>query len=380
LLPLDIDPLTHPRLTVTGWVFLGEAWESSKTGTLLGVGSRGSGSPQLLLNTKRVLEARAGKGRAVFHEAPIPIGQWTHVAAVWDYRAQTLRLHVGEAERLWTDRVADPAVIAANERTQPLLEHPSDEERPPRRYALMGAGTLQGSYSLGPAGLDDLRIYAGALTPEEIAAIRESESGPADPSNHAIAPPPSDAEDEQLAGEGVDWILSEDYVLSDVSGSWGDQPRQLVDLETVANWSVVITERRDVPCRVWILTDGRDHEAHAGSDDCGGNPYDVPRLADGYAVTGLQVCQNRRNERIKGLRIAGRRIELDAETGEVVFREQDDSAEWLSNCGSNEWVNPVLCDGERVASGVRVHFNRAGSRDAIVGLQLVCRDVVGVHR
>lgn len=106
------------------------------------------------------------------------MGEWVHVAAVWDYGARTLRLHVGDVVGTWEDVDGmDTNALSANERSQRLLEHPTDAERDPERYVLIGASSLEGHGSLGWVGLDDLRVYSGALSPEAFAALRESGGG-----------------------------------------------------------------------------------------------------------------------------------------------------------------------------------------------------------
>lgn len=405
LLPLDIDFDTHRQLTVTGWVYLDDRRYSDQSvnedgGTILDTGPASDGTPGLHLSNE-VIRASAGRNRPTLYR-DLPRGEWTHVAAAWDYDARTVRIHVGGADTLVASLDMDPADLAANGRSQSALDHPEDEEKEPRRYVFVGAQTSHGNRPLSYVGLDDFRIYAGTLSPEEVVAIRESET-PAETGRIAAVPEEEQDDDERMAGgddagsdeeaDGggdaaganvrgrlVDWRLSEDFELSEVTGSAGDQARRLADLETAPVTGVTIWEDNNRPCYVSVSSpSSSDEEARLGYPPCNSFPEILTSIGDRYAVNALQVCQNRRNERVKGLELGARRIEVDQDAGEVVFREPNADTYAANNC--NEWKEFVSCPGRRqVASGVFVHTNQVRTtREEIVGLGLICREVVGVY-
>jgi hypothetical protein len=408
LLPLDIDFDTHRQLTVTGWVYLDDRRYSDQSvnedgGTIFDTGPASDGTPGLHLSNE-VIRASAGRNRPTLYR-DLPRGEWTHVAAAWDYDARTVRIHVGGADTLVASLDMDPADLAANGRSQSALDHPEDEEKEPRRYVFVGAQTSHGNRPLSYVGLDDFRIYAGTLSPEEVVAIRESET-PAETGRIAAIPEEENEEermaggddagsDEEADGGGdaagandrgrlVDWRLSEDFELSEVSGSAGDQARRLADLETAPVTGVTIWEDNNRPCHVSVSSPGNSDEyARLDYPPCNRVPEMPTSVGDRYAVNALQVCHNRRSGRVKGLELGARRIELDQDAGEVVFREPNADTDANNNC--NEWKEFVSCPGRRqVASGVFVHADQVRGlggrvREEIVGLGLICREVVGVY-
>lgn len=406
---LDIDFNTHPQLTVSVWVRLDErklddevpdeSWFFS--------GGAGAATPQLGFSHEQI-RARAGGTRPVHYAGgSLPVGEWVHVAAVWDYDARTLRVDVDGVSEVWEDLPMDRSVLTTNDRTQPIFEpNEGNEERYREhfvgRYVFIGAEGQARHYPLEWVALDDLRIYSGALTPEEIAAIRESEDRPADLGYVAAEyeyPPPSTEPANERSEEVevlVGWGLSEDREESGLSGSVGDEPRVAVDLETYGFERLRTYEKNNVPCEVLIRTHRYNVEDESWidegswSDNCENpGPSAVSaELPPDYFVTSLQVCQNRRSERVKGIRLAGRRVELDEEAGEVVLGESVRDEETLPNCNQRRgWMDAVTCGGGQMASGVWVYpkdygpreGRTVGNRDGVVGLRLICRDLVGVY-
>jgi len=101
-------------------------------------------------------------------------------------------------------------------------------------------------------------------------------------------------------------------------------------------------------------------------------------LDEPYPLNALQVCRNSLNKRVKGVELQGRRIEIDEETGEIDFRERNAATE--KGLGCHKWMEFVSCGVGQLASGIHAHFASAPQGEhKLVGLRLICRDVVGVY-
>lgn len=392
LFPLDLDFATHRTISVSLWVRVTREGAGER-GFLFSTGKAADHTPGLSLLGSKVVADAVGQ-RLIGYGRELDVGEWVHVAGVWDSDARSVQLFTGESEHTRTGLDAmDPTVIADRGRSHSVLDHPVDERRDPARWVTLGALSLNGFRPIEDVALDEVRIYAGALTAADIAAIRDAETPPA---LGRVAPPPPEPEPEdeeptaEDRGAGADaparelvgWTLADDYELSDVSGSAGDR-RERLDYESRTLDVIEIHESSDRPCMVRIYTDGYSSPREMEGSGCGrfgsGGYVDVD-LGRGFHLNSLQACQNdRSNERVKGLRVWGRRIEVDAEAGEIDFREPNADEDALANC--RKWTEVVSCDSGQLASGLYAHFTDVGrwDREQIVGLQLVCRDVVGKY-
>lgn len=168
--PLDIDFTTYPRITITAWVRLAQEREESG-GYILSTG-RASRAPALMFSNERLRGESAGRKPVLYEGEPIPPETWTFVAGVWDFEAHTLRLYNGEAARTFTNPNLDVAMQSERKRNQPELKRPDDDEAEQRRYVFIGALDFKASRAARDVAIDDVRIYAGTLDDNAIAAIR----------------------------------------------------------------------------------------------------------------------------------------------------------------------------------------------------------------
>lgn len=113
-------------------------------------------------------------------------------------------------------------------------------------------------------------------------------------------------------------------------------------------------------------------------------------VGDYDAITGLQVCMNRNNTKIKGIRVtrsqgycvAGLNVRfLAVVAGQMMMVTCDHPAargrisEQSANC-NNRWSSVTsTCPAGMAATGIRAHYTEQGSRKVISGLQLACRDL-----
>jgi hypothetical protein len=117
------------------------------------------------------------------------------------------------------------------------------------------------------------------------------------------------------------------------------------------------------------------------------------------AVTSVQVCQRESNGRFKGIRLTGALLDVDGRPiGAVPYTHDvvelpsasEVAAGWVpeptsvpveseferTNC--NDWAAKRSCSAGKVAIGVEVHIEHAGSsfgHDRVTGLALVCATI-----
>jgi len=405
LIPLDMDFTTYPQITVSFWASRADEWSCDARGGLFTSGRAADRNPGFsFLNGDMIADAAGG--RLINYDKELVPGDWVHVVGVWDSQERSVRLYVDSTMVERTELMGlDPAALIANERDHTALNHPTDEERPPERYMVLGAVNIFGNAALCNLYLDELRVYAGAMTPEEIAEIREAETPP---DLGAVAPPPAPPEEdtdpgpegkeeptEEDHGELIGWELSDDYQLTGVSGTTSEPERAVFEGPKAATAYInglQLREEGNRPCLLTIRGQGSSPElAHVTDGDCDGTDdlqLDVEFPSDGVAATGIQVCQPRRNDRVKGIRLLGKEWELNEDAGAVRLRGDHAQEDEAPNCNGN-WQETVSCGPGQVATGAVVHlrsFSTGGvltvkvPKKEIVGLQLMCREMKGVYR
>lgn len=391
--PLDIDFAGHRQVSVSAWVRLSLA-RTASGGYFFGTGSSSTGAPQLQVYNEDI---RAGAGRShPRHKKSLEPGIWTHVAAVWDYDQHTVRIYVDGTAEDFSELDMDPYDLIVNDRNQPKLKHPTDDDRPVQRYIVVGARTLEGYGVAEDIAVDDLRVYSGKLTPEQVEQLRTADSPPPP---GPTAPPfgsetaSSDDGEEKSSGKGK-LRLSKDFSISSLSGDSGERTKT-VDLKTAPVKALRLTQNRPQwyhPCmvKIWSEEPGNFRfRAHKKSgirqklfDKCSyasGTGRQLEALYQkGYYLKSLRVCQNKRkNNRIKGLQTSAVRVVLNESTGEIAFRDYDTQEVRNPNC--KEWHELIRCGEGEVASGLRVRYDedRVGV-GSFTGLELVCRKVENV--
>ncbi len=147
-IPLDLHPDAYPQLTITAWVFLEDVGDEGDA-----ILSTGEGDGAALRRSGRALEAKAGSDLLGAENALSP-SRWNFIAGVWDYESGTARLH-------WRTRSVE-GVIGGEELV------------PPEADIWLGAINDTLAEAADNLRIDELRIYARALEPEEISVVRDS--------------------------------------------------------------------------------------------------------------------------------------------------------------------------------------------------------------
>lgn len=134
-------------------------------------------------------------------------------------------------------------------------------------------------------------------------------------------------------------------------------------------------ERRDNPCYVAVFTEDIDNAASDGTPDidlCGGNgPTSGPLAAvyldtnagggnDRVFVTGVQVCMDRGDERVKGIHLHGKRIT----TAGTLVDFGPDAQDARTNCHQDHWKRWVNCPAGQIATAVDLHFEAGNTPGA----------------
>lgn len=164
--PVDLSPSAHPRLTVTAWVKAG-AETTSADHTIASGG--GSNTPGLLvLKRASGLKSRLRGARgSVIASDFAPSDQWLFVAGTVDVPAQTLTVtqhgQTDEKTGVRTDNLYDA----------PTFEIGNDPDAGPRRFLFVGANSPTLQWPATGLAIDDVRLYAGVLSDNELQAIRD---------------------------------------------------------------------------------------------------------------------------------------------------------------------------------------------------------------
>jgi hypothetical protein len=410
LAPLDLDFGTHPRITVSMWVKV-ESAEAAERGFLLSTGHGSDRTPGLRLVNGHVV-ASAGGGQLHNYAGDLRVGEWNHVAAIWDAEARTVRVYTnGRGDERTDIEHLDPDVIAEDRRSQSELENPLHPEWLPTRHLVLGAQGIGGSRELRGVSMDEVRIWSGTLTNDEFEEIMNAESPP--PLGPVAPPPPPPEERETVAAADEDdrfdppaeeevedrgdlsgWELRDDYELSVVSGSTGEETTRAEFSGSAAENAYVrgieIWERANRPCMLVLdaqVSGERAPTVH-GLSSCDATDASKqlevsPGNSSRDVVTELQVCQRRTNDRVKGVRLRTKRWEIGDDR--IVFREESEDEDEAPNCNGN-WQQTVSCPSGSVAAGAIAHWRVVARgtipnpKASLVGVQLMCRAMVSVYR
>jgi hypothetical protein len=138
--------------------------------------------------------------------------------------------------------------------------------------------------------------------------------------------------------------------------------------------SLAFGERSDKPCFIGTTFRGPDGALASGPrfDRCGGSAGSIRRveIPDGgsqyYVASAVKVCHRNSNDRLKGIRLEGSRVDASGATHDPAINDQ----EQRTNC--NDWRPTAFCPQTMVAVGVEVHYlNEIPAQ--ITGLSLRCR-------
>ena len=191
-----------------------------------------------------------------------------------------------------------------------------------------------------------------------------------------------------------------------VSGFKGTTQVLKTDGANQALYAISSSERRDVPCNIEVSTEDlnqRDARSTAKRSWCGKPATSRPLLA-GYSdnglnetrvfISGLRVCMNRADKRIKGFQLAGKHIDDNGRVSPIEFKPYsyvrggggsrippvistpENPATARPNCDAGNWKRWATCSRpDQVATGLVVHVGAGNLPRAITGIALRCQIV-----
>jgi hypothetical protein len=158
--PFDLDHSDYPVVTITAWVK--QALATSDTRAILSSGSDAGAS--LGVHGGR-LAAKVGRTGVSFDQ-DLPSGEWVFVAAVIDVAGGQVRLHQNDAVMIREG-------LDARAKPPREFRNPLDADAAKQPYLFVGAAQFRNwQQTARRLAIDEVRLYAGALTVEQIDAIR----------------------------------------------------------------------------------------------------------------------------------------------------------------------------------------------------------------
>lgn len=162
--PFRLDYNDYPAVTVTAWVR--QALASSDTRALLASG----GGPRVTISNR--LTARVG-ARGVSFDDDMPRGQWVFVSVVIDLANGSARMQQGDS--VYVADGIEPSAPSLRE-----YRNPYDPDADSQAYIFVGAAQFRNwQQTARRISIDDLRLYSGVLSDEQILAIRDASPSPA---------------------------------------------------------------------------------------------------------------------------------------------------------------------------------------------------------
>lgn len=159
-IPFEFDQQANPRATVTMWLRVDEKGKADRD--LFSIG-HGSG---LRVQLTKAGSINVRSGSEVTHPRPVPLGEWVFVSAVVDTSMGFARIQQNDDAHLEPFRESRAiATVPAKVPGGPVTRH----------HIFIGAEDFNGAISATrPVILDDVRLYAAALSADQIETIRQS--------------------------------------------------------------------------------------------------------------------------------------------------------------------------------------------------------------
>ena len=145
---------------------------------------------------------------------------------------------------------------------------------------------------------------------------------------------------------------------------------------------VLSRERSDNPCNVSVGWEDLNQSGTNGAltkDLCGSNGPSSGTMGGTYAntggdanrvfITGVQVCMNKSDDRIKGIHLHGQRI-TDSGTLADFGPDQQDSR---TNCHQDHWKRWANCPAGQIATAAVIHYEAGNTPRSWIGIELQCR-------
>lgn len=161
-----------------------------------------------------------------------------------------------------------------------------------------------------------------------------------------------------------------------------------------AVFGITSEEQRDHPCFVKVMSENINDwsaQQELAKELCDGSPssaeltaaYGNPHYGKRSFVTGIRVCMNDQDDRVKGFQIRGRTLsdfgtlqtlERDA-PGKKGERHPPEPKDERPNCHDN-WKRWALCPkDDQIATAVVLHFGAGTQPRSLIGIGLQCRTV-----
>ncbi|GKS65815.1 hypothetical protein YTPLAS72_31190 [Nitrospira sp.] len=169
-----------------------------------------------------------------------------------------------------------------------------------------------------------------------------------------------------------------------------------------AVYGLTSEEQRDQPCYVTVRTENVNDsnvKQDLKKEFCSGKEksremgaaFTNTAYGKRSFVTGVRVCMNGDDTRVKGIQIRGGTITDHAQLGKLDRQYGDQKAGNIShllpeepkderpNCNSN-WKRWALCPNEnQIATAVVLHFEAGKEPRSLTGIGLKCRNIGGVY-
>ena len=162
-MPFSLDVGAYPAVTVTAWVKLDPDSTGERT-----VFSAGNGNvPKLSVYGDRA-HFVAARGSLMFRSG-MPRDEWVFVAGVVDVATARLGVHQGD------EHLAREGIKMGNLYPPSSYRNPDDPSLPATRYVFVGSHGFK-QWRARQMAIDDVRVYAGVLSEEQVAALRTAAS------------------------------------------------------------------------------------------------------------------------------------------------------------------------------------------------------------
>ena len=170
--PFSLIPQSYPQLTLTAWVKQSAGATNSRTILSNGYARYG-------INGGR-LAAKPGP-RGISFDRRMDDELWVFVAVVIDSNAGTIRMHQGSSSMLETN-------VSISTSAPPTFKDPDNRDAEERAYLFVGANQFRNyGMSAREMAIDDVRLYAGALSEAEIGGLAAESEAPSEPVTGAPA-------------------------------------------------------------------------------------------------------------------------------------------------------------------------------------------------
>jgi len=201
-------------------------------------------------------------------------------------------------------------------------------------------------------------------------------------------------------------------VVSKVTGYSGSRRKLEVGDDKHAVYGISSQERRDNPCTFWIGTESINNSNRATGDIknlCGRVPNsdaikvqyrDNMDFGRRVFVTGIRVCTNKRETRVKGFQLRGKQIQDDGQLADLIYASPNGPTRYYLLSGENwgfsqseeyvnysdfpadfrnhcrKWHKWAECPyPNQVATGVIAHFEAGKAPRSLTGVAVQCRYV-----